>query len=189
MIVIICGSGYKVENVVRQKDSYNRAYDFFEKADQIDVLFVGSSHVRNGFFPTELWKQYGITSFNLASNGNTIPISYWTLVNALDYCEPKVVVLDVFDMWPGKVCSGSWGQVLEAMDIFPLSLNKYRMVQDLFSDKELYDDSGNSLYDRRWGLLFGLSEYHTRWNDLSQEDFLKKMTFSIIRQFGKALIH
>lgn len=171
LIVLVITSIDKVSSFLQLKESDNRYSAYFVEDTQIDVLFLGSSHVRHGFFPMELWNDYGISSFNLAGNGNTISVSYWTLVNALDYQIPKVVVMDVFDMWPGRIFSEYWGQVHASLDAFPLSANKYRMVKDLFDDKELTDGNGNYIYDKRWEILWDLGEYHTRWTSLSEVDF------------------
>jgi hypothetical protein len=174
LIILIIVSINKVSNLLQQKESDLRYSSFLVESNDIDVLFLGSSHVRHGIFAMELWNDYGISSYNLAANGSTIPVCYWTLVNALDYQKPQMVVLDVYDCWPGRICSTSWGQVHNQFDFFPLSLNKYRMVKDLFSDKELTDGSGNNLYEKRWELFWDLGEYHTRWTDLVEEDFDSK---------------
>lgn len=171
LVVIIIISVGRVSDFLQLKESDNRYASFFTEENQIDVIFIGSSHVRHGFFPMELWHDYGITSYNLAGNGNTIPVSYWTLVNALDYQTPKVVVMDVFDKWPGRKFSEYWGQLHTSLDAFPLSVHKYRMVMDLVDDENMTDGNGTPVYDKRWEILFDLGEYHTRWSSLVEEDF------------------
>lgn len=152
--IIVCslfGTSYFLEN----RESRLRYSSFLDDETDYDVFLLGSSHVRHGFYSMELWNDYGITSYNLAANGITLPVTYWTLVNALDYHTPKLVVIDIYDGWPGRVCSTSWGQVKAAVDFFPLSVNKYRMIVDLFTDPDLaegIDNDGANIYDRRWEL-------------------------------------
>ncbi len=177
LLIILLTCIYRVNWLLARKESNNRYASFFSDETDIDVLLLGASHIRHGIFPMELWRDYGITSYNIAGNGSTIPVSCWVLVNALDYKTPKVVVMDVFDIWPNRVCSNMWGQVQDQFDAFPLSVNKYRMVKDLFNDKELTDGEGVSIYDRRWELLFNMGAYHTRWKDLLEEDFYSKSEF------------
>ena len=55
--------------VLRSKDSDYKYGDFFDKADQIDVLFIGSSHVINAINPAVLYGEYGIT--DAAAGANT----------------------------------------------------------------------------------------------------------------------
>ena len=176
LTVIIIISICRVSNLLQLKESDNRYAAFFAEKNQFDVFFLGSSHVRFGFFPMELWADRGITSYNLGGEGNPIPVSYWVLVNALDYQVPKVVVMDVFNMWPGEKFHTLIGQAHASLDAFPLSIHKYRMVMDLIDDEDMTDRNGNSIYDKRWEFLFDLGEYHTRWNSLGIGDFADRST-------------
>ncbi len=173
LILIMCliGTGRLLE----RKESYNRYSSYFTEKQQIDVLIIGTSHIRHGIFPMELWGNYGITSYNLAGNASTIPVSFWVLTNALDYNTPKIVVMDTFDAMPGRIFSTYWGNVQDQFDAFPLSYNKYKMIKDLFGDETLTDGNGVPIYDKRWELLLNLGAYHTRWEDLGEEDFSGKM--------------
>lgn len=150
-----------VSKLLENKESERRLRDFFEEEQDIDVFFLGSSHVRHGFFPMELWRDYGIVSYNIAGNGDTIPVSYWKLNMALDYKTPKLVVFDIYDLWPGNKTSDlGIGQVHTSMDAFPLSIKKVNAVVDLF----------DSLNDRL-EMLFKIAIYHSRWSELKREDF------------------
>ena len=86
--------------VVRRKDSQYKYADFFDKAEQnqIDVLFIGSSHVINAMNPAVLYGEYGITSYNMGGHGSVLQATYWELIEALQYCKPKYVVVDTFLM-------------------------------------------------------------------------------------------
>ncbi len=175
LLALIAGSLWRVSYYLENKDSKCRYSSFFKEKQDFDVLFMGASHVRYGVFPMELWNDYGMTSFNLAADGNTIPVSYWILVNALDYKTPKVVVMDIYDIWP-RVISSKSGQVHGQMDAFPLTKNKIDMVNDLYNKDNLTEETINSdayaIYDRKYTLLWPFSEYHTRWNDLKEPDFI-----------------
>jgi len=171
LTIIILYSIVTVTNLLELKESDNRYAAYFHAKTDIDVLLLGSSHVRYGFFPMELWGDYGITSYNLAADGNTIPMAYWSLVNALDYQTPQLVVMDVFDMYPGRSFSEVWGHVHMAVDAVPLSINKFKMVMDLFSAPDAADGNGTPVSNKKWELLWTMGEYHTRWNSLSEDDF------------------
>lgn len=86
IIFVLVGVAAKI---TERKDSRKKYQDFMELADQIDVLFLGSSHVLNGINPVQLYSEYGITSYNMGKPGGMVTESYWTLMNALDYCTPK----------------------------------------------------------------------------------------------------
>ena len=170
IVIVVCSVG-AVSDLLENKESDRRYASFFTEEQAVDVLLIGSSHIRHGVFPMELWRTRGIAAYNLAGNGCTIPSAYWVLVNALDYRVPEVVVMDVFDMWPGRIVSDRYGHVHDQFDAFPLSVHKAQMVLDLFRDPALTDRNGNSLYEKRWEFFWNLGEYHSRWASLGKEDF------------------
>ena len=53
----------RISGLVERKSAYQKNGDFMEQSEDLDVLFLGTSHVINGVFPMELWKEYGITSY------------------------------------------------------------------------------------------------------------------------------
>ena len=177
IVMVVCSVG-AVSNLLENKESDWRYASFFKEEQAVDVLLIGSSHIRHGVFPMELWRTRGIAAYNLAGNGCTIPSAYWVLVNALDYQVPAVVVMDVFDMWPGRIVSDRYGQVHEQFDAFPLSVHKAQMVLDLFRDPMLTDRNGNNLYEKRWEFFWNLGEYHSRWASLGKDDFAGERTIA-----------
>ena len=85
-------------NLWPMTSSYNQFYQMEE--DSVDVLFLGSSVVVNAFSPQEIYDTYGIRSYNLASEEQSIFLSYYWLKEALRYQNPQVVVLDTRFLFP-----------------------------------------------------------------------------------------
>lgn len=159
-----------LSGILERKGSQEKIQPFIERAGQIDVLFFGDSHAYSGIYPMELWENYGITSYNLANYDLTIPVSYWVMRNALLYCKPKVIVLDVNQVWEqAKLCASS-GNVHTGLDGFPLSRVKLEAIFDLMDDPLLTDEDGYLYKDQRLEFLFPFIKYHARWNDLTMED-------------------
>lgn len=73
--------------------TYNQFYRM--DRDTIDVLFFGSSVAASTFIPQVFYDEYGITSYNLGSEQQSIFLSYYWLKEALRFQSPKVVVLDL----------------------------------------------------------------------------------------------
>lgn len=167
--VLLVGCLTKVVSVLERKTSDIKYTPFFEQKADYDVLFIGSSHVVNGIFPMELWEEYGIVSYNFGGHGNQIGTSYWVMMNALDYTTPKLMVIDVFGVHEQMKRSVTAEQMHEAFDAFPISETKYHMVQDLF------DDETEEVYASRWEYFWDFGKYHSRWNDLKEEDFQKPL--------------
>lgn len=169
---LLLGAVTAASNVLERKASKIKFAPFLENPRQYDVLFIGDSHVYNGVFPMELWDDYGIASYNIACYGNSIPVSYWSMMQALDYVTPKLMVIGVKDVEKDYKVTGSSADVHTALDAFPMSMTKYRAVQDLMGDPNLYDDEGNRFADIRWEYFFKLGKYHSRWNELERSDFV-----------------
>ena len=122
-----------------------------------DVLFFGSSHMLNGVYPMVLWKDFGVTSYNLAGHGASVAASYWEMRLAVQTHKPKVAVLDV--LFAGSnTTEMTIGLAHELLDVYPLSRLKAEAVCDL------YESSGD-----RAELLFPLDVYHNRWKELDAE--------------------
>ncbi len=170
---------YKLSALVERKASCAKYASFYQQKDNFDVLFIGDSHVMNGVFPMELWKRYGIISYNFGGHANRIPLNYWQLINALDYVLPKVVVLDCHTVHEqNKILRSHISNSHLSLDAIPFSVNKIKATGDLFDD-----------WKESFFFLFDLSVYHDRWRDLGKEDFslLKKVEKGAESRIGLAV--
>ena len=166
MLGVVAG----VSRLVERKESIEKMKPFLDRAEEYDVLFLGDSIMNTGVFPMEIWEKYGITGYNIASYGNTLPITYWALQNALDYASPKLVVLDVQGAGKTYKLSGNSSDVHTAFDCYPISRTKVAALDDLMDDPYAVDDSGVAYVDMKWEYLFTLGKYHARWSELTSED-------------------
>ena len=166
----------KAADVTELKLSRIKFHNFFEHAEEFDVLFIGSSHMVNGVFPLELWHDYGITSFNLGGHGNHIPTTYWEYMNALDYADPDIVVIDCLSLGGMQKTTDRFSMVHRALDAFPLSVTKIKAALDLADDPvtERLIASGAAVDSERrsaFSLLWNFGVFHARWPEVSEEDF------------------
>ena len=156
LAMVLSGLGF-LGRTLAVADGPRKNGPFLRDDREYDVLFFGSSHMINGVFPMELWKDYGLTSYNLAGHGASLAASYWELRLAVQYHKPKVAVLDV--LFAGsQTTEMSIGLAHEMLDSYPLSRLKVEAVRDLF------EESGT-----RAEMLFPLDVYHSRWKDLDSE--------------------
>lgn len=65
-----------------------------EKENTIDILFLGDSEVYTSIIPMEFFNDYGITSYVCGTSGQRLYDSYRFLEAALEYQNPKMVVLE-----------------------------------------------------------------------------------------------
>ena len=148
------------------------------------MLFLGSSHVLNALDPMQMYAQYGITSYNMAKHGGIMPESYWELVNALDYCSPKCVIIDLWALdrdyhfmdvmegdRPQADLDNSVALVHKNFDFWPLSKHKIAAVNDLIAEPSL-----------RTQFLWDFSLYHDRWDVLDAGDFGAGQSTEFLRE-------
>lgn len=164
LILFICLSA--VHNVLKRKFAYQKTEDFFKQEENFNVLFLGSSHMLNGVFPMQLWNDYGIISYNMGNYGERLVLSYYNLLLALEETnKPKLVVIDSYMVHhEDKLNKTKKVESHYTLDAYPVSYIKYLAVKDLFDGKDLIDKSME--------YLFNFSLYHSRWNELMEEDFI-----------------
>ncbi|MDE6984931.1 MAG: hypothetical protein K2O99_10450 [Lachnospiraceae bacterium] len=152
LLVVTCAT----QMLFERKYSYTKYYDFYAQKQDFDVLFLGTSHVLNAVYPMELWRDYGIVSYNMANHSENICTNYWQLRNALQYTKPEVVVVDLYAVDGDSKVNEQY--LHNFTDQMPFSALKVQMVWDLLEPK------------KRMEYLFNLSLYHSRWEELGAED-------------------
>lgn len=171
--ILLCIVVLKIADMLEHKYSAGKYGDFFTKDTGYEVFFMGSSHVQLGVNPMELYKEYGISSYNMANSAGRLAVTYWTLVNAAEIHEPELVVVDLFLLDEDTKTHENINFAHRAFDAFPLNRSKWRVVNDLF------DDSGD-----RTEMLFPFAKYHSRWSSLDEgEGIVSSLGF----EFGDAL--
>lgn len=139
---------------------------FYElEPDSVDVLFLGSSQVMTAVSPMELYQQYGITAYNLGTEQQNMIASYYLLEEALKTQHPQVVVLEIMFLFPyanNTPLNSSEVFVRKTIDAMHWSATKWDMVRTVCS---LDDQHETRNY------LIPFLRFHSRWQDLTLEDF------------------
>ncbi|NLX63424.1 MAG: SGNH/GDSL hydrolase family protein [Clostridiaceae bacterium] len=129
-----------------------------EKNKDHDVIFIGDCEVYENFSPITLWEKYGITSYIRGSAQQLIWHSYYILEDTLKYEKPDVVVFSVLSMMYDKPQKEAYNRM--SIDGLPLSLTKIKMAKaSMLPEEDLIT------------YVFPLLRFHSRWNELSEEDF------------------
>lgn len=169
-LIVLALTVSTLSHVLTRKNSSIRFNDFFEEENNFDVLFMGTSHVINGILPMELWKDYGISSYNAGAYGAPLPTNYYLLDNLLDHTTPKLIVLDCSKLSGTYFINTTIQQAHSTWDAFPLSRNKYRAFEEFLKNDTRYSDS-NDNFLTYCEFLFPFTVYHNRWRELTKEDF------------------
>ncbi len=129
-----------------------------EEKNKIDVLTIGSSTIRSSYSPMDVWDKYGITSYSLGTSNQTIGLSYYMILEALKYQDSKVIVLDFDDVFVEDM-ENAYRKTLDNMKLDDVKI------------KALFDSKIYNLSENKLSYMFPLLRYHTRWNELEENDF------------------
>ena len=134
----------------------------FYKLDQnsIEVAIFGSSQVAQGISGMELYEKYGISAYSLGTAKQSMPATYTWLKECYKTQKIKVAVIDVASLYYPSVSETRYRQ---AFDNMKWSIDKWKAVY------EHCQRDANA--DPFFSYVFKISKYHTRWDQLTEEDF------------------
>ncbi len=139
---------------------------YAEPENSLDVLYLGSSYMRNGISPLEIWHNYGITGYSRAGSQQAPVVSYYLLKEAFQTQCPEVVVYEASFLISTQTSEANnydlrENRLREAIDFMKLSPVKIELA------REIVEHSSLSYMD----LLVPVYRYHERWTDLGEIDF------------------
>lgn len=143
----------------KYEDGIKTMMDFYEyPEDSIDVLFLGSSHIGINIDTTQLCNDYGIASYKLWGPTQQLWNSYFYLKEALKTQKPKIVVLETLGMTHDIEYQGYAEAIKNTMGM-KWSKDKYDAIMASFPKGS------------RLEVFFGFPVYHSRYKELTAEDF------------------
>ncbi|MBP1754259.1 MAG: putative rane protein [Firmicutes bacterium] len=136
----------------------NLIAEYYDEVKEHEVIFIGDCEVFSNISPITLWEQYGITSYIRGSAQQLIWQSYYLLEDTLRYEKPKVVVYNVLAMKYNEPQKEAYNRL--TLDGMRLSVPKLRAIK-----ASMMEDEAFITY------LVPLLRYHSRWSELTEEDF------------------
>lgn len=133
--------------------------EYYAQEKDHDVLFFGDCEVYTNFSPAVLWEEYGINSYIRGSAEQLPWQSYYLMEETFRYEKPKVAVFNVLAMMFDKPQKESYNRM--TLDGMRWSPSKVRSIQVSMTEGEHFTE-----------YVFPLLRYHSRWNQLSEEDFI-----------------
>ncbi len=165
IFVVIAAAAFVLVGLVAQPvwedDNYIPAHGFYEvENNTIETIFLGSSHVRCGISPMELFEEYGISAYDLSTDNQPVMASYYWIEEAYRLHSETLdtVVLDV-DMLFLNPEIAYYHKSLDPMRFSMVKMHAVRAYSGDFSDFLTN--------------FFPLLSYHDRWEEITGEDFLK----------------
>lgn len=149
----------------------NLVEEYYLEETNHDVLFIGDCEVFSNISPITLWENYGITSYIRGSAQQLIWHSYYLLEDALRYEKPKLVVYNVLAMKYNEPQKEAYNRLtLDGMKLSGTKLNAIKA--SMMEDETLLS------------YLFPLLRYHSRWSELSKDDFKYAFNKDIVSHNG-----
>ena len=78
-IAAVIGGLLLCDHVTRRDDSERKFRSFYDEKQDIDVFFMGTSHVLDDITPMELWRDFGVTSYNMGTSSECLGMTEWIL--------------------------------------------------------------------------------------------------------------
>ena len=132
--------------------------EYYNEKPCHDVVFIGDCEVYESFTPPTLWQEYGITSYVRGSAQQLIWQSYYLLEETLQYETPKAVVFNVLSIKYGEPQREEYNRM--TLDGMAWSKSKVGSIYASMTEEESF-----------LSYVFPLLRYHSRWSDLSAEDW------------------
>ena len=188
-LVVLALSFYVINRILMPKNTQKNSpwpttsncNQFYKmEKDSVDVLFLGSSVVINAFSPQQLYNDYGIRSYNLGTEQQSLFVSYYWLREALRFQSPQAVVVDLKFAYPydntyGKI-NMTEGLLRKSMDWMRYSKVKRDAIREIH---QLDPDQTEISY------LFPNIRFRSRWTEVTKEDFdIKNIMHSDLKGFA-----
>lgn len=148
-----------------------------EPEDSLDVIFMGNSDVYRGISPITIWEEYGIASYNFVSSGQRMWTAYYMLEESLKYQKPKLIVLNMDSAF--NESNSSESNYRKAFDNMKFGRTKLRAITD-----SVYENSNSDVLS----YIFPIIRYHSRWKELTDEDFIEVLQNNRFAYKGMDLI-
>lgn len=147
----------KSEDGIEQMKSY-----YLQKENTVDVLLIGSSHIYCNVNTGTLWDTFGMSAFDLGGAEQPYWNSYYFIKEALKTQRPKVIVMSV--TIPGIRFDDYQSEAWLMTNLYGMHWNTNRIENNKVS----------TLPESFWRLLFPMNTIHSRYTDLTRDDFVDK---------------
>lgn len=141
----------------------NRFQSFYmQPKNTLDYLVLGASHTLYSINPMQIYARTGFTGYVLGSTTQSIDLSYYWLKEACKYQLPKYVFFDISSLLYSNHDINRDPKVAASKALI-------YMRPSLLKLQAAFECSNESVTPLE--IIFPLFQFHSRWNDLKEEDF------------------
>ena len=132
--------------------------EYYDDPTDHNVVFIGDCELYENISPVYLWENYGINSYIRGSAQQLIWQSYYLAEETVKMEHPDVIVFNVLSMKYNEPQNEAYNRM--TLDGMKWSSSKVDSIKASMTDEENFID-----------YVFPILRYHSRWSDLSAEDF------------------
>lgn len=132
--------------------------EYYDDPTDHNVVFIGDCELYENISPVYLWENYGINSYIRGSAQQLIWQSYYLAEETIKREHPDMIVFNVLSMKYDEPQNEAYNRM--TLDGMKWSKSKVDSIKASMTDEENIVE-----------YAFPLLRYHSRWNDLNQDDF------------------
>lgn len=154
--------------ILFSQEYYFRNYDhnaarmdgfYLEAPNTIDVAFIGASEIYSGFSSVQAYKEFGYTSYPLATDAASVTLWKYEIQELLKRQSPKIIVIEINgilgnSLYNDKNDFDNYDAVIRrVLDNSPFSINKVEAIL-------------NCGEEETFSYLIPFIKYHGNWKDV-----------------------
>lgn len=132
--------------------------EYYREAGNHDVIFLGDCEVYANYSPMELYRDYGITAYIRGTPQQLVWMSYYIAEETFRQETPRVLVFNVNAMRYSEPVSEAYNRL--TIDKMRWSASKTGIILSSMTEEEQF-----------LSYVFPILRYHSRFDQLTQEDF------------------
>lgn len=132
--------------------------EYYDEVKDHDVVFIGDCELYENISPAVLWEEYGINSYIRGSAEQLIWQSYYLMEETFRYEKPKVVVFNILSLKYNEPQKETYNRM--TLDGMRWSKSKVDSIMASMTEEESFIE-----------YVFPILRYHSRWNQLTEDDF------------------
>lgn len=132
--------------------------EYYDEVKDHDVVFIGDCELYENISPAVLWEEYGINSYIRGSAEQLIWQSYYLMEETFRYEKPKVVVFNILSLKYNEPQKETYNRM--TLDGMRWSKSKADSIMASMTEEESFIE-----------YVFPILRYHSRWNQLTADDF------------------
>lgn len=157
LATLLCGTNFVMCRQVNSNSDVVRVKNFYKlEKNSLDMILIGASTAFTDYSAPLAFKEYGYTSYSLATNMAPMGIAKSMLIEVLKTQNPKVIVIDINGILYSDEYETREGALRLWIDNMPYSSNKIETIKELIPE------------DERMSYYVPLLKYHSNWSKLKE---------------------